>query len=440
MSWGQENPETSPDWKVEANRRIEQYRKSEVSVTVTQNGKPVKDVEVKVMMKRHKFIFGSDILLWGKAKSAEDNEKHNRLFADLFNAASLTTYWVELEKTKGTIDFAYMDKVTAWCRQNEIFVIGTPLYYVHHDPIWAKDVSVDDLWKRQLSYSKAMPRHFDKSIGAWVVCNEFSGNSWQAPVYRRWSPKLGQIVEEKGDSTTIKANFAAARKGNPKAVMIANDNNPGKPFLDLLNRLKDKNGKPVYDAIGLQSHQLNENWNNEKIWSICESLAQFGVPLYFTENTIMPTKGEDFQADETERFYTMLFSHPAVEAILWWDFVDMAPYFYNGKRNYDPHKEGLPPFYDPNQLIFGSWEDKPGGLLHSDLRPKPVYNRLKRLIKEDWATNTSLITDANGKATVRAFHGSYTVELKLPDGTMSVREFEVGKDNNNWSINLSSKR
>ncbi|MDR3266009.1 MAG: hypothetical protein LBT24_00350 [Tannerella sp.] len=79
-------------------------------------------------------------------------------------------------------------------------------------------------------------------------------------------------------------------------------------------------------------------------------------------------------------------------------------------------------------------------MLNSDLTPKPVYNRLKKLIKEDWATNTSLITDANGKAVVRAFHGSYTVELKLPDGTKSVREFEVGKDNNNWSIDISSKK
>jgi GH35 family endo-1,4-beta-xylanase len=164
-----------------------------------------------------------------------------------------------------------------------MFVIGTPLYYVHHDPIWAKDISVDDLWQRQLSYSEAMPRHFGKSLDAWVVCNEFSGNSWQSPVYRRWSPKLGQIVEEKGDAATIKANFAAARKGNPNAVMIANDNNTGKPFLDLLNKLKDKNGKPVYDVIGLQSHQLRENWTNEKIWNVCESFVQFGVPLYFTE-------------------------------------------------------------------------------------------------------------------------------------------------------------
>ena len=33
-------------------------------------------------------------------------------------------------------------------------------------------------------------------------------------------------------------------------------------------------------------------------------------------------QGERWHADEVERFYTMLFSHPAVTAITWWDFAD----------------------------------------------------------------------------------------------------------------------
>jgi hypothetical protein len=32
------------------------------------------------------------------------------------------------------------------------------------------------------------------------------------------------------------------------------------------------------------------------------------------------------QADEAERFYTMLFSYPAVEGIFWWDFADPKGY------------------------------------------------------------------------------------------------------------------
>ena len=71
---------------------------------------------------------------------------------------------------------------------------------------------------------------------------------------------------------------------------------------------------------------------------MCQQFARFGVPLHFTETTILSgarkwdkppggpwpstPEGEAYQARETARFYTMLFSHPAVQAITWWDFTD----------------------------------------------------------------------------------------------------------------------
>ncbi|MCD6507549.1 hypothetical protein J7M22_13115 [Candidatus Poribacteria bacterium] len=48
----------------------------------------------------------------------------------------------------------------------------------------------------------------------------------------------------------------------------------------------------------------------------------------------------------------MLFSHPSVEAITWWDFSDR-----------------------------GAWQGTAAGFLRKDMSPKPAYERLTELVK-----------------------------------------------------------
>jgi hypothetical protein len=126
---------------------------------------------------------------------------------------------------------------------------------------------------------------------------------------------------------------------------------------------------------------------------VCETFARFGVPLHFTETTVIsgpktPTgwettpEGEAKQAEDVARFYTILFSHPAVEAITWWDFAD---------RN--------------------AWMGAPAGFLRQDLSPKPVYDRLLGLIKGTWWTNRTGVTE-DGAFTVKAFHGDYEITVR----------------------------
>ena len=75
----------------------------------------------------------------------------------------------------------------------------------------------------------------------------------------------------------------------------------------------------------------------------------------------------------------MLFSHPAVEAITWWDFADL-----------------------------GSWQGAPAGLVRKDMTPKPAYEALTRLIKGKWWTGEAkLTTDAAGKVRFRGYLGAY---------------------------------
>ena len=148
-------------------------------------------------------------------------------------------------------------------------------------------------------------------------------------------------------------------------------------------------------------------WPSRKVWETCEEYSRFGVPLDFTETTIVSGRrmgpGENWgpsipelekeQANEAVRFYTILFGHPAVEAITWWDFADL-----------------------------GAWQGAAAGFLRKDLSPKPIYHALQKLIHEDWWTKAALNTDASGTARIRGFFGEYQVQVKK-NGSVSPQKF-----------------
>ena len=89
--------------------------------------------------------------------------------------------------------------------------------------------------------------------------------------------------------------------------------------------------------------------------------------------------GEERQAREISEMYSVLFSHPLVEAITTWDFND------------------------------GCWLKAPSGFVHEDNSLKPSYEALKQLIHGDWETHETLITDAEGCLSFTGFKGGYTV-------------------------------
>jgi hypothetical protein len=190
-------------------------------------------------------------------------------------------------------------------------------------------------------------------------------------------------------------------------------------YAALLGELsKGPAGRP-FDVIGIQSHMHGGTWSNARTWEVCERFAPFGVPLHFTETTILSGEagwerarggkawpstaaGEKRQAEEVERFYTMLFSHPGVAGITWWDFSDR-----------------------------GAWQRAPAGLLRADMSPKPAYERLHRLIRQRWWTHTAVRTGKTGVAACRAFLGEHRVTVTTAAGAKSVLTFSVRKGRTN---------
>jgi endo-1,4-beta-xylanase len=139
-----------------------------------------------------------------------------------------------------------------------------------------------------------------------------------------------------------------------------------------------------------------------------DRFQEFGLPLHITEFTPQPsgksiTSGwragewtEEAQAKFASQFDTLAFGHPSMASIHWWGLSDRFIWL------------------------------KEGGLLDREFNPKPVYTRLKKLIKEDWMTkNLQLETDKNGQIDFNGFFGKYQVILTNAKGKISTKEIHI---------------
>ncbi|MHC4500817.1 MAG: endo-1,4-beta-xylanase, partial [Planctomycetota bacterium] len=97
-------------------------------------------------------------------------------------------------------------------------------------------------------------------------------------------------------------------------------------------------------------------------------------------------EGEKRQAEQVAELYTLLFSHPSIEAVTVWDFSD-----------------------------YSAWQGAPSGYIRKDMTPKPAYLKLKKLIKGKWWTTTNTSIAADGKASFRGFLGQYKVTAQTPN-------------------------
>jgi GH35 family endo-1,4-beta-xylanase len=207
----------------------------------------------------------------------------------------------------------------------------------------------------------------------------------------------------------VRRSFKAARAGNPEATLIINDYHIEDFDQKVISQLVDDSGRQLYDVIGIQSHMHIGYWGVEKTWNACEKFAKFGKPIHFTELTILSGKlkedddwfsrregwlsteqGEKRQAQQVAELYTLLFSHPSVEAVTVWDFTD-----------------------------YNAWQGAPSGYIRKDMTPKPAYLKLKQLIKSKWWTKTETSIAGNGQARFRGFLGQYKVTAQTPAGKLS---------------------
>jgi endo-1,4-beta-xylanase len=379
----------------QAEARIEKHRKGDAVLKLAgPDGKPLRNgLAVKIEQKRHKFLFGCNIFKLNRCRTPEDNAAYEKRFAALLNFATLPFYWWNYERRQGQPADERTDEIVRWCKQHNITTKGHPLAWNYVDPRWLQD-DPDKAMQLQLKRIGRCVQRFKNDIEIWDVVNE--ATHYDRDQIKKQAPILTEAIRKMGVGKYVREAFKAARQANPKATLIINDYRTDSAFVEkVISQLTDEDKQPLYDVIGIQSHMHGKYWGAQRTWEVCERFAKFGKPLHFTETTVVSgpkrqqgwltsPEGEKRQAEQVAEFYRLLFSHPAVEAITWWDFTDQ-----------------------------NAWQRAPAGLIREDMSPKPAYDELERLIKGKWWTKTETTIRTGSTARFRGFLGEYEVSTQL---------------------------
>jgi endo-1,4-beta-xylanase len=397
--------------------RIERHRKADVVVTVRDAaGRPVPAARVEIEQTRHAFLFGCNAFLFGRAGGDRDEAAYREQFAGLFNYATLPFYWPSYEPRRGQTDHARIERMARWCRANGITPKGHPLAWNYAEPRWLPEGPAE-VRALQMARIDDCVRRFAGVIDVWDVVNE--ATHFERDECKKRAPRMTAMWQETGRVEFVRECFRHARAAGPKATLLINDYRTDDAYAALLRELGEGPGGRPFDVIGVQSHMHGGTWSNARVWEVCERFARFGVPLHFTEATILSGElgrgrgqrglpwastadGEKRQADDVERLYTLLFSHPAVAGVTWWDFSDR-----------------------------GAWQGAPAGLLRADMSPKPAYGRLRELVRKRWWTHATVRTGAEGRAECRVFLGEHRVTVTTAAGARAVGTLSVTRGGDN---------
>ena len=374
-----------------ATERIEYFRKGYVRVIVKDaNGKPIQNARVKLEQLKHQFLFGANLFGLDPEDASEAQLTYQKRFLEVFNFATLPFYWGGFERKRGEPEYDRLDAMVAWGLEHGLTLKGHPLVWQGVYPGWAPNDAATTELLLQARVTDLVGRYKGK-IQYWDLVNEASSAS-------QYDNGLGAWAKRDGAARIVSASLGWARAaGERKSRFVYNDYDTGQANTALLGQLAQ--AKDLPDAIGLQSHMLQEPWPIMQVWKVMATFAKFQKPIHFTEVGVLSgvplesgkpapkpwpstPSGEAKQANYVTKFYTLLFSHPAVTAITWWDLPD---------------------------------KNSPSGWLRADMTAKPVFDRMRRLIREKWWTNKSGLTNVDGEFRVRAFLGSHRVSVLVND-------------------------
>ena len=381
------------------------HRRGRTRVVLTDEaGAPLAGRAVRVEQVRHAFGFGCiafDLIEHANGRAPQDA----RLATDwleLFGLGVLPFYWGDFEPEPGQLRTDDLRTTARWLRDRGVRVKGHPLVWHTVKAAWLDALPTDEVERRVLARVRREVTDFAGRVDEWDVINEVV----IMPVFENEPDgvpnAVSRLCRERGRVELVRAVFDEARRSDPAVRLLINDFDLSAEYVRLIDEVLQAGVK--LDAIGIQTH-MHQGFRGAELVSIADRFAQFGLPLHFTETTIvsgdlMPRdivdlndyapeswpstpEGERRQARDIEEHYRLLVAHPAVESITYWGLTDR-----------------------------GAWLGAPVGLLRADGTRKPSFDSLHALLREEWwMPETALVTDADGAIVIEGFAGDYTVRV-----------------------------
>ena len=342
---------------------IEKYRKADVTLQIVDpQGRPVQDLPVVFNQLRHAFNFGcslgffepNDIDPIGDQKAAPVTPQELQLFPTVFNASMIpfTSKWLYIERKPGERYWGDLDKYVDYCTSNHVQIEYHFLSGIA--PAWLERDGARQAREFPKFANDVVARYADR-IKYWQITNE--GRDMQAVpgVYKSLRAKYPNI--HLGIADCVKfwsddSNAVGGRMDMYRGVQAI-------PWL--------KGQGVKLDFFGIHGHRPYGLWADPRtMYEVFDTIAKQDVKCQVTEmllpigdSIIGPVRRgiwtPQLQADFLEQYTAVCFSNPHVELLNFWG------------------------------LVPDGWGDS-AGLLDERRRPRPAFDRLKKLFTETWHT------------------------------------------------------
>ncbi len=386
--------EPDASWRASAQQRIDEYRKADLTVNVTdQNGDPIEGATIEATLVDHAFGFGSADESRLLINAAPQYDFYREEFYRLFNYGTVGIYWSSAEQDSYAGSLINAQAMV----DNGLRVRAHPILWGTGTPAQWSSLPTDVYNGIQAGNATYVQTRIDERIedvtsnlNDWVtdydVLNEPShitalqdllGQDEQ--VY--WFEKTAE--EAPGKKLFINDYNQVSFGGQPSQVQDY------KQVIDTILSL----GAPL-DGVGFQGHMFDYPTPPERVYEVLEEIAALGMDhgkaleLKVTE---YDTQGLNdlLAADYLRDFLTMLFSHPQATSFTMWGFWDANHWLDDG------------PFYE------------------SDWTPKPALAVWENLVLDQWQTDTLLTSGVDGTGIVDGFKGAYEIVVTYNGETIT---------------------
>ena len=346
--------------------------------------------KISVEQVRHEFWFGATLptgVFTGRT-SPEDAAKYKGVFLSHFNAGVIEAAfkWHDMERQKGTVNFATVDTMLAWAAANGIPLRGHCIFWgvPNYVQPWLKELSDDEMRLALQQRGRTIGARYRDRFAEYDLNNEMiHANFYEQRLGPGITKQMAQWVKD----------------GDPNAKLFVND-------YDILtgNRLDDyvkhirgllDMGVPI-SGIGVQGHLHGDSFDAAALSHALDELAKFNLPIRVTEFNFpgqrskyyrvdrqaqLSPEEEQAKAEALRQYYRICFAHPAVTGIMMWGFWEGA--------NWIPQSS----------------------LYKRDWTPTPAADAYRDLVFNKWWTRWSGAADAQGRAELRAFFGKHRITV-----------------------------
>ncbi len=389
------------------NQGIERRRRGTLRIQTAPN------VTVKVEQLTHAFEFGTPL----SGTLCRQEPELGAFTARWFNAGVVPIKWAGIERRRGQRNYTGCDGTLDWCEENGFNVRGHCVFYAHriHVQQWVREIADDrEVLACMEQQARETVSRYRGRIPEYDLNNELLDGSWYRDRFGKdILRRMADWVLEEDPNVTIYVNEHDIITGGDIDRYVA-----------LIEDLLDI-GVPI-GGIGCQGH-LDPPFDLSHVKEVLDRLAQFNVPIKITESDcgiklkeeryrgvkwiegsekykdlekfrqIVDSYTADFEEQKAaalDRFYRIVFAHPAVDGLYMWGFQE-------GRH----------------------WRTK-GEAFRADLSPLPAGEAYCNLVGKEWLTDETVRAGDDGFAALRAFYGKHrltvngkSVEVELSPAT-----------------------